>query len=506
MAENDGIYIGLGEAPIYFLPKMANRHGLIAGATGTGKTVSLQVIAEALSEIGVPVFMADVKGDLAGISQPGATNAKIEERVAKLKMDPLQFRGSPCLFWDPFGQEGQPVRATVTDIGPLVLSRMLDLNDVQEGVLNIAFKLADEQHLLLLDLKDLRAMLQYIADNAQELTVEYGLVSDASVGAIQRQLLVFEQQGGAAILGEPALDIKDLMQCDPNGKGYVSILAADKLMQNPRLYGMFLLWLLSELFEELPEVGDLEKPKIVFFFDEAHLLFDDIPKSLLEKIEQVVRLIRSKGVGVFFITQNPIDIPDVILGQLGNKIQHALRAFTPKDQQAIQKASQNFRVNPNIDVAKTLTEMGVGEALVSLLDEKGTPAIVQRTLIRPPLSRIGAVTMQERGGVIYASPFRDKYTQVVDRESAYELLGERTNRATAEAELEKQRAEQAKLDAARQKEDAKNAERAEKAAQREAEAAKRRRDSLITSGMRTVLTTVVGGVFRGVLGSLKRRL
>jgi DNA helicase HerA-like ATPase len=423
------IYVGLGESPRNLLLSKANRHGLIAGATGTGKTVTLQVLAEGFASAGVPCFLADVKGDLAGLSKPGAMNPKIQDRVEKIGFADLRFEGFPVIFWDLFGQEGHPVRATVSDMGPLLLARMLMLNEVQEGVLNIAFRVADENGLLLLDLKDLRAILAYVAEHSQELTREYGNVSEASVGAIQRQLLMLEDQGGDGFLGEPALRLQDLMRTTQDGKGYINILAANKLMQNPRLYATFLLWLLSELFEQLPEVGDLDKPKLVFFFDEAHLLFDEAPPPLISKVEQVVRLIRSKAVGIYFITQNPIDVPDKVLGQLGNRVQHALRAFTPRDQKAVQSCADTFRQNPNLKTAEVVTQLGVGEALTSLLQEDGTPSVVERTLVRPPSSRIGAIEPTDRATVIAASPVQGLYDQMVDRDSAYERLKARIEEA-----------------------------------------------------------------------------
>jgi len=429
-----GIFVGQGETPLYLLPKLANRHGLIAGATGTGKTVSLQILAEGFSSIGVPVFMADVKGDLAGISQAGEAKPKLQERAAQIGLKDYTLRGFPTVYWDVFAEQGHPVRATVSDMGPLLLARLLNLNDTQEGVLNLVFKVADDEGLLLLDLKDLRAMLTSVADNAKALATTYGNVSATSIGAIQRNLLVLQQQGGDKFFGEPALELDDLLRCDNSqGLGYINVLAADKLMQSPKLYATFLLWLLAELFEQLPEVGDIDQPKLVFFFDEAHLLFDDAPKALVDKVEQVVRLIRSKGVGVYFITQNPLDIPDSILGQLGNRIQHALRAFTPRDQKAVKAAAETFRPNPKLKVEQAITELGVGEALVSLLEDKGTPCIVQRTLIRPPAARLGPVTTQERQAVLAASPVRGKYDPLADRESAYEKLKTRAEQATQAA-------------------------------------------------------------------------
>jgi uncharacterized protein len=422
---------------ILMYPQMSNRHGLIAGATGTGKTVTLQVLAEHFSDLGVPIFMADVKSDLSGISQPGQDNPKILDRVKKLGIDGYTHRGFPVTFWDVFGEEGHPVRSTISEMGPLLLGRMLNLNDTQEGVLNIIFKVADDQGLLLLDMKDLRAMLQHVADNSADYKTQYGNVSAASVGTIQRNLLTLEQQGGGKLFAEPALDLNDLIQTD-GSRGVINILAADKLMQSPMMYATFLLWLLSELFENLPEVGDPEKPKLVFFFDEAHLLFTDAPKPLIDKIEQVVRLIRSKGVGVYFVTQNPLDVPDTVLGQLGNRVQHALRAFTPRDQKAVKAAATTFRANPKVDVEKTIMEMGVGEALVSVLDEKGIPGMVERAFIYPPLSQIGPITPQQRQQIITSSVVYGTYEKTVDRESAYERLKGRAESAPQQAPPQQQ--------------------------------------------------------------------
>ena len=404
------------------LPALANRHGLVTGATGTGKTVTLQVMAERFSAIGVPVFMADVKGDLAGISQPGALSPKLAERLKLIGADEPKFAASPTVFWDVFGEQGHPVRATISDLGPLLLGRILDLNEVQAGVLALVFKIADDNGLLLLDLKDLRAMLQHVGDNAQSFTTNYGNVSAASIGAIQRGLLALEQQGGDKFIGEPMLNIDDLLQTAEGRRGVVNVLAADRLLNAPTLYSTLLLWLLSELYERLPEVGDPPQPKLVFFFDEAHLLFTDAPKILLDKIEQVVRLIRSKGVGVYFVTQNPLDVPDAVLGQLGNRVQHALRAFTPRDQKAVKAAAETMRANPAIDTEKAITELGVGEALVSFLDEKGRPNVVQRAYVLPPASRIGPITPDERKAVIGRSAVAGVYEKTVDRESAYERL------------------------------------------------------------------------------------
>lgn len=416
---------------MYLLSKYANRHGLIAGATGTGKTVTLQILAEAFSRRGTPVFMADVKGDLAGISQCGKSKEAFEKRAAQLGMSDYQYQQFPVTFWDLYAKKGHPVRTTVSELGPLLLSRMLDLNDTQEGVIFALFKLADDQGLLLLDMKDLRALLKFMGENASELSLQYGNIPHQSIGAIQRRLLVLEEQGGNRFLGEPALQLADIMRQDKNGYGMINILAADQLMMQPRLYSTFLLWLLSELFEELPEIGDPEKPVLVFFFDEAHLLFNDAPKALLEKVEQVVRLIRSRGVGVYFISQNPMDIPDKVLGQLGNRVQHALRAFTPRDQKAVRAAAQTFRANPGLDTEAVIKELGVGEALVSTLAAKGTPTQVERTLIRPPASRMGTVTRAERAAVMSASGLSQRYDKSIDRESAWEMLKARAEKAVA---------------------------------------------------------------------------
>jgi DNA helicase HerA-like ATPase len=426
------LLIAKGKNPLYLLPRMANRHGLIAGATGTGKTVTLQSLAEQFSHIGVPVFMADVKGDLSGMSQAGGGNAKVEARVAELGLD-LKYEASSVVFWDVFGKKGHPVRATVSDMGPLLLSRMLNLNEIQAGVLTAVFKIADDQGMLLLDLKDLRAMLQFAAENASKFTAEYGNMSTASVGAIQRGLLQLEHEGGELLFGEPMLNLDDLMQTDAKGRGVINILAADTLYNSPRAYATLLLWLLSELFENLPEVGDLDKPKLVFFFDEAHLLFTDAPDALLSKIEQVVRLIRSKGVGIYFVSQNPLDIPDMVLGQLGNRVQHALRAFTPRDQKAVKSAAETFRPNPEVDVEASITELGVGEALISLLDEKGRPTPVERAFVCPPASRLGPATDDERQQTIRSSLLYGHYEKQVDRESAYEQLKSRAAQTATEA-------------------------------------------------------------------------
>jgi DNA helicase HerA-like ATPase len=440
MQDDPGIFVGKGEQPVYLLPRLANRHGLIAGATGTGKTVSLQILAEEFSRRGVPVFLADVKGDLSGICQPGKEHPKLHERAETIGLDPYTQESFPVVFWDLFGKKGHRVRTTVSEMGPLLLSSMLDLNGTQEGIIYAVFKIADDQGLLLLDLKDLRALLTFAGENAKDLRLEYGNISAASIGAIQRRLLVLEQEGARQFMGEPALDLFDFMRMSSAAYGNINILAADKLMQTPKLYATFLLWLLSELFEELPEVGDPDKPRLVFFFDEAHLLFKGTPQALVDKIEQVVRLIRSKGVGVYFVTQNPLDIPDPVLGQLGNRIQHALRAFTPRDQKAVRAAAETFRVNPAFNAAEAIKELGVGEALVSTLGGKGIPGVVDRVLIRPPASRLGPATAAERNAVIEASIFSKRYDQSVDRRSAYEMLNERaekTARQEADAAAEK---------------------------------------------------------------------
>jgi DNA helicase HerA-like ATPase len=413
------------------LPALANRHGLVTGATGTGKTLTMQAIAQRLSDLGVPVFMADVKGDFSGIARPGGANPKVVERLRTLKVK-ADFAGCPVQFWDLYGKGGTPVRATVSDMGPLLLGRMLGLNETQEGVLGLVFKIADDQGLLLLDLKDLRAMLQHVGDNAAQFKTEYGNVSTSSIGAIQRGLLALENQGAGQFFGEPMLEIADLMQVR-GGKGVVNVLAADQLMNSPKLYSSFLLWLLAELFEQLPEVGDLEKPKLVFFFDEAHLLFDEAPKALVDKVEQVVRLIRSKGVGVYFVTQNPLDVPESVLGQLGNRVQHALRAFTPRDQKAVKTAAETLRPNPKLKAEQVITELGVGEALVSLLDDKGRPSIVERAFVVPPLSQVGPIADAERQQLIQASALHTKYAKTIDRESAYEKLKARTEQTSAPA-------------------------------------------------------------------------
>lgn len=445
MIDNSGKpYIAKSEKEICIVPKMANRHGLIAGATGTGKTVSLQVMAETFSSMGVPVFVTDIKGDLSGISKIGVDNPKIAERVKQLGLGSYSHQQFPVCFWDVYGEEGHPLRTTVSEMGPLLLSRLLNLNDIQSGVLSLVFKIADSNGLLLLDMKDLRKMVEFVGANRDKFNDEFGNISPASIGAIQRGLVVLEEEGADKFFGEPALDILDFIQTDSRGKGIINILTADKLMMSPRTYSTFLLWLLSELFEELPEAGDLDKPKLVFFFDEAHLLFNEAPKVLLEKIEQVVRLVRSKGVGIYFITQNPLDVPETVLGQLGNRIQHALRAFTPRDQKAVKAAAETFRTNPKLDVEKEITELGVGEALVSFLDEKGVPSIVERAMILPPQAQIGPITPDERSQLIKGSLVYGAYDKLVDRESAFEILQKKleSQRSNEEALAEQKRIEE----------------------------------------------------------------
>jgi DNA helicase HerA-like ATPase len=496
MAQPDhGILIGKGDTPQFLDLGLANRHGLIAGATGTGKTVSAQVLAEGFSAHGVPVFMADVKGDMSGIAQPGTPNPKLDERARVVGLAGYQPRGFPTVFWDLFGEQGHRVRATVSEMGPVLLARLLALNETQEGVLAVAFQVADDQGLLLLDLKDLRALMNFVGEHADELSIQYGRVSTSSVGAIQRKLLMLEQQGGDNFFGEPALDIQELMRTDLSGQGVINVLAADRLMSEPRLYATFLLWLLSELFEELPEVGDPPQPKLVFFFDEAHLLFEEAPKALLDKVEQVVRLIRSKGVGVYFCTQNPLDIPDDVLGQLGNRLQHALRAFTPRDQRAVRAAAETFRANPKLDVSEAITQLGVGEALVSTLHDKGEPSIVERTLVCPPSSRIGPVTAAERQTVMSRSPVGGRYDQPVDRESAYEVLRQRAERVAADDAAAAQEAARAREEAAATGGGARSSGR-------------QRQDPLeamITSAARSIGSQIGRQLLRGVLGSLTRR-
>jgi len=432
MADAESIFMGASrrpddsyQKPEHLLLKYGNRHGIVTGATGTGKTVTLQILAEGFSNAGVPVFAADIKGDLSGIAMMGTAQDFLLKRAETIKLEPYEFQEFPVIFWDLFGEQGHPIRATVSEMGPLLLSRLMNLSEAQEGIMNIAFRIADEEGLLLLDMKDLQALLANIAERADEISGRYGNVTKPSVGAIQRALLILEQQGGANFFGEPALAISDLMRTTRDGRGAINILAADKLMMNPRLYATFLLWLLSELFEELPEVGDPDKPKLVFFFDEAHLLFNEAPRALVERVEQVVRLIRSKGVGVYFVTQNPLDVPETVLAQLGNRVQHALRAYTPREQKAVRTAADTFRPNPEFNCAEAITKLGTGEALVSTLEEKGVPSIVQRTLIRPPSSRLGPITPQERQKLMAESPLAGQYDKTVDRESAFEMLQKR---------------------------------------------------------------------------------
>jgi DNA helicase HerA-like ATPase len=512
---SEDIFVGLGQSPRLLLLKLANRHGLIAGATGTGKTVTLQTLAEGFSRAGVSVFVADVKGDLAGLAQAGGDNPKLAERAKQIGYADYAGEAMPVIFWDLFGQQGHPIRTTISEIGPLLLSRLLELNEVQEGVLNVAFKAADDQGLLLLDLKDLRAMLNFVGENAAELSTRYGQIGKTSIGAIQRALLVLEQQGAENFLAEPALDLADFLRQDNHGRGAVNVLAADKLMQSPRLYATFLLWLLSELFEDLPEVGDLDKPKLVFFFDEAHLLFEDAPRALIGKIEQVVRLIRSKGVGVYFVTQNPLDIPDSVLGQLGNRVQHALRAFTPRDQKAVNSAADTFRPNPPLNVTRAITELVVGEALVSLLQGKGEPAPVERTLIAPPCSRLGPLTPAERKACIERSPLYGRYDDTVDRQSAYEQLAARAQtQVQAPAPTSRSRIPQSGSPWGEPQQRApqpmpRAEPRPAPAPRPEPRPVGRPRDSLVDAMMkstvRTVGSTIGREIVRGVLGSILKR-
>ncbi len=493
---DSSIFIGKGDAPQSLALKFANRHGLISGATGTGKTVTLQILAEGFSRAGVPVFAADVKGDLSGIAMAGTMKDFLVERAAKIGLEGYAPEAFPVTFWDLYGEQGHPIRATISEMGPLLLARLLDLNETQEGVLTLAFRVADDERLLLLDLKDLRALLIDIAERAGELTIKYGNVAKATVGSIQRKLLALEEQGAEKFFGEPALDLQDFMRTDDEGAGYINILAADKLMQSPKLYATFLLWLLSELFEELPEVGDPEKPKLVFFFDEAHLLFNDAPKALIEKIEQVVRLIRSKGVGVYFVTQNPQDVPDSVSSQLGARIQHALRAFTPKEQKVIKTAAEMFRPNPSFSTLDAITQLGVGEALVSTLEGKGAPSIVDRTLIRPPSSRMGPITPQERAEVMRYSDLGDRYDEAADRESAYEILTERAERKVRHEDQDKSR-------------EARDDDRNRAPKGRTSAPRRSNRQSAAEAGfksaVRTFSTMVTREIVRGLLGGVKRR-
>jgi len=490
--------------------QFANRHGLIAGATGTGKTVTLKVLAESFSRLGVPVFLADAKGDVSSLAKAGTSSPKFDERLKLLGIESIPFTASPVIFWDLFGQQGHPIRTTISEIGPLLLARMLNLNDTQEGVLSAVFRIADDQGLLLIDFKDLKAMLTYVSGNAADLKAEYGNLSPASLGAIQRNLLALGDQGGEQFFGEPSLNILDFIQTDSNGHGYINILAADKLMNTPKLYATFLLWMLSELFEQLPEVGDMDKPKLVFFFDEAHLLFDNASQNLQEKIEQVVRLIRSKGVGIYFITQNPLDLPESVLGQLGNRVQHALRAFTPKDQKAVKTAADTFRANPDFKVDQAITELAVGEALISCLDEQGTPQIVERGWVMPPYSAFNPITPEERQVVIAQSIVAGVYDQAVDRDSAYELLQQKVLKQAQQKEADTLAKQQTKEQEALAKQQAKEQERFAKEQQKAAEKAQRDREKLTQDIVGTFAKSAarsLGGstgqkIVRGLLGSL----
>ncbi|HIQ33605.1 MULTISPECIES: helicase HerA-like domain-containing protein [Acinetobacter] len=490
--------------------QFANRHGLIAGATGTGKTVTLKVLAESFSRLGVPVFLADAKGDVSSLAKAGTSSPKFDERLKLLGIESVPFAASPVIFWDLFGQQGHPIRTTISEIGPLLLARMLNLNDTQEGVLSAVFRIADDQGLLLIDFKDLKAMLTYVSENAADLKAEYGNLSPASLGAIQRNLLALGDQGGEQFFGEPSLNILDFIQTDSNGHGYINILAADKLMNTPKLYATFLLWMLSELFEQLPEVGDMDKPKLVFFFDEAHLLFDNASQNLQEKIEQVVRLIRSKGVGIYFITQNPLDLPESVLGQLGNRVQHALRAFTPKDQKAVKTAADTFRANPDFKVDQAITELAVGEALISCLDEQGTPQIVERGWVMPPYSAFNPITAEERQVIIAQSIVAGVYDQAVDRDSAYELLQQKVLQQAQQKEADALAKQQSKEQEILAKQQAKEQERFAKEQQKAAEKAQRDREKLTQDIVGTFAKSAarsLGGstgqkIVRGLLGSL----
>ena len=490
--------------------QFANRHGLIAGATGTGKTVTLKVLAESFSRLGVPVFLADAKGDVSSLAKAGVSSPKFGERLKTLNIESVPFAASPVMFWDLFGQQGHPIRTTISEIGPLLLAQMLNLNDTQEGVLSAVFRIADDQGLLLIDFKDLKAMLTYVSENAAELKAEYGNLSPASLGAIQRNLLALGDQGGEQFFGEPSLNILDFIQTDSNGQGYINILAADKLMNTPKLYATFLLWMLSELFEQLPEVGDMDKPKLVFFFDEAHLLFDNASPALQQKIEQVVRLIRSKGVGIYFITQNPLDLPESVLGQLGNRVQHALRAFTPKDQKAVKTAADTFRANPEFKVDQAITELAVGEALISFLDEQGTPQIVERGWVMPPYSSFTPITPEERQVIIGQSIVAGVYDQAVDRDSAYEMLQKKVLQQSQQKQADELEKQQSKEQDALAKQQAKEQERFAKEQQKAAEKAQRDREKLTQDIVGTFAKSAarsLGGstgqkIVRGLLGSL----
>jgi hypothetical protein len=501
MADNDILLGGTGEKQIVLNAGMANRHGLITGATGTGKTVTLQVLAESFSRLGVPVFTADVKGDLSGLAGAGKSHPKVDERLEFIGLAGHVFEASPTVFWDVFGKQGHPVRTTISEMGPILLSNLLELNETQEGILQIAFSVADDQGLLLLDLKDLRAMLNWIGDHAAELERAYGRISSASVTAILRRLLVLEEAGGEIFFGEPAIRIEHLMQNDFSGRGVISILDATTLYHSPRIYATFLLWLLSELMEQLPERGDADLPRLVFFFDEAHQLFSNAPKALLEKITQVVRLIRSKGVGVFFITQYPNDVPDQVIGQLGNRIQHALRAFTPRDRKAVKAAAETFRENPAFDTEEVIGQLGVGEALVSTLDAKGVPSVVERTLIAPPRSQFGPIDAARRSELIDRSPLKTAYAQMVDRESAYELLKKRDAELAARRQREAEEAERAKAEEERRRQ----AEKEQKAAQRRSSNRQSVGETLAKSVARTLGSSLGRQIIRGILGSITGR-
>ncbi|WP_223477152.1 helicase HerA-like C-terminal domain-containing protein [Oricola indica] len=518
----DRIFLGASRKPDdsfqeheFMALRYANRHGLITGATGTGKTVSLQILAESFSNAGVPVFCADVKGDLSGIAAKGEAKDFLLARAETIKLDPYEFQEFPVIFWDLFGKKGHPIRTTISEMGPLLLSRLMNLSDAQEGILNIAFEIADDEGLLLLDLKDLRSLLVHLGENAKEISVRYGNIHSSSLGAIQRSLLVLEREGADFFFGEPALQISDLMRTTRDGLGAINVLAADKLMMNPRLYATFLLWLLSELFEELPEVGDPEKPKLVFFFDEAHLLFDEAPKILIERVEQVVRLIRSKGVGVFFVTQNPLDVPDTVLSQLGNRVQHALRAYTPREQKAVKVAAETFRPNPEFDCYEAITQLGVGEALVSTLEKKGVPGIVQRTLIRPPSSRLGPLKDDERAEIMKLSPVAGRYDETVDRESASEMLAEKAKKTAEVAERERLREEEEEREETGSRwtlPDFGDDDRKSRKSSSRKKSTKRRSnrqtvsEAAMKSLARSVSTQLGRALVRGILGGLKKAL
>jgi len=498
MLADDKIFLGTSTQPEYLALKYGNRHGLVTGATGTGKTVTLQVLAEGFSAAGVPVFAADIKGDLSGVGKMGQAQGWQTQRAQEIGFEDFADDVFPVIFWDLFGRQGHPVRATISEMGALLLSRMLDLNDTQEGVLNIAFKLADDEGLLLLDLKDLRALLVHIQERAKEISARYGNVSTASIGAIQRALLVLEQQGAENFFGERALEIADLMRTDRDGRGFISILAADELMRAPRLYATFLLWLLSELFEELPEVGDPDKPKLVFFFDEAHLLFDGAPKVLIDKVEQVVRLVRSKGVGVYFVTQNPVDIPETVLAQLSNRIQHALRAYTPREQKAVKVAADTFRPNPAFSTAEVITQLGIGEALVSVLEAKGIPSMVGRTMIRPPSAQVGPISPAEREAIIAASPVAGLYDNPIDRDSAFEVLTRRARDKQLAEERQRQDDEIRKTQRTYQD------ERPRRTAAPRSSSRQTPTEAAMNSLARTVANRLGDALVRGILGGLKR--